>query len=45
MYIAAVTEVIDAKLRYPNTALLGLQYDAETFGNVAKVAMDAKGES
>ncbi|HGW4397447.1 MULTISPECIES: host specificity protein J [Acinetobacter] len=44
MYIAAVTEVIDAKLRYPNTALLGLQYDAETFGNVAKVAMDAKGE-
>ncbi|HAV6223098.1 TPA: host specificity protein J, partial [Acinetobacter baumannii] len=25
------------------TALLGLQYDAETFGNVAKVAMDAKG--
>ncbi len=43
MYIAAVTEVIDAKLRYPNTALLGLQYDAETFGNVAKVAMDTKG--
>ncbi|MDI9740373.1 host specificity protein J [Acinetobacter baumannii] len=43
MYIAAVTEVIDAKLRYSNTALLGLQYDAETFGNVAKVAMDTKG--
>lgn len=43
MYVKAVTEVIDAKLRYPNTALLGLQYDAETFGNVAKVAMDAKG--
>ncbi|HFX6173832.1 TPA: host specificity protein J [Acinetobacter baumannii] len=43
MYIEAVTEVIDAKLRYPNTALLGLQYDAETFGNVAKVAMDTKG--
>ncbi|WP_151766448.1 host specificity protein J [Acinetobacter seifertii] len=43
MYISAVTEVIDAKLSYPNTALLGLQYDAETFGNVAKVAMDAKG--
>ncbi|EOH6309420.1 host specificity protein J, partial [Acinetobacter baumannii] len=43
MYIEAVTEVIDAKLRYPNTALLGLQYDAETFGNVAKVAADTKG--
>lgn len=26
-----VTEIVDAKLRYPNTALLGLQYDAETF--------------
>lgn len=43
MYISAVTEVIDAKLRYPNTALLGLQYDAESFGNVAKVAADTKG--
>ncbi|WP_001018921.1 TipJ family phage tail tip protein [Acinetobacter baumannii] len=43
MYVKAVTEVIDAKLRYPNTALLGLQYDAETFGDVAKVAMDTKG--
>ncbi|HCM9405192.1 TPA: host specificity protein J [Acinetobacter baumannii] len=43
MYVSAVTEVIDAKLRYPNTALLGLQYDAETFGNVAKVASDTKG--
>ncbi|WP_228153322.1 TipJ family phage tail tip protein [Acinetobacter seifertii] len=43
MYISAVTEVIDAKLSYPNTALLGLQYDAETFGNVAKVAADTKG--
>ncbi|ANS22236.1 phage tail protein [Acinetobacter baumannii] len=43
MYISAVTEVIDAKLRYPNTALLGLQYDAETFGNVAKIAADTKG--
>ncbi|MFW1784376.1 host specificity protein J [Acinetobacter nosocomialis] len=43
MYISAVTEVIDAKLRYPNTALLGLQYDAETFGNVAKIAAGTKG--
>ncbi|HDG9762928.1 phage tail protein [Acinetobacter nosocomialis] len=43
MYISAVTEVIDTKLRYPNTALLGLQYDAETFGNVAKIAADTKG--
>ncbi|MCO8044999.1 phage tail protein [Acinetobacter bohemicus] len=43
MYIDALTEVIDLKLSYPNTALLGLQYDAETFSNVAKIAVDLKG--
>lgn len=43
MYIEAITDVIDLKLSYPNTALLGLQYDAEHFSNVAKVAIDLKG--
>lgn len=43
MYIDALTEVIDLKFSYPNTALLGLQYDAEAFSNVAKVAVDLKG--
>ncbi len=43
MYIESITEVVDVKLRYPNTALLGIRYDAETFGNVAKVAVDLKG--
>ncbi|WP_151834427.1 host specificity protein J [Acinetobacter junii] len=43
MYVDALTEVIDLKLSYPNTALLGLQYDAETFSNVAKIAVDLKG--
>lgn len=43
MYVQAVTEIIDAKLRYPNTALLGLQYDAETFSNVAKIAVELDG--
>ena len=43
MYVDAITEIIDLKLSYPNTALLGLQYDAETFSNVAKVAVDLKG--
>jgi len=43
MYVAAITEVIDVKLRYPNTALLGLQYDAETFSNIAKMAARCKG--
>jgi predicted phage tail protein len=45
MYVDALTEVIDLKLSYPNTAMLGLQYDAETFSNVAKVAVDLKGLS
>lgn len=43
MYVDALTEVIDLKLSYPNTAMLGLHYDAETFSNVAKVAVDLKG--
>lgn len=43
MYVDALTEIIDLKLSYPNTAMLGLQYDAETFSNVAKVAVDLKG--
>lgn len=43
MYVASIAEVIDAKLRYPNTALLGLQYNAEYFSSVAKVSVDLKG--
>ena len=43
MYVASYAEVIDAKFRYPNTALIGLQYDAETFSSVAKVAIRARG--
>jgi len=43
IYIASYAEVIDAKFRYPNTALLGLQYDAENFSSVAKIAVRAKG--
>lgn len=43
MYVEALTEIIDLKLSYPNTCLLGLHYDAETFSNVAKIAVDLKG--
>ena len=43
MYIDAIAEVIDVKLRYPNTALLGLQYDAETFSSIAKIEVHIKG--
>lgn len=43
MYVQALTEVVDLKLGYPNTALIGIQYDAETFSNIAKLAVDLKG--
>ena len=43
MVISAVTEIIDAKLRYPCTALLALKYDAQTFSNIAKVAVRVRG--
>lgn len=44
MYVDALTEIIDAKLTYAGTAMLGLQYDAETFSNIAKVAVRLKGK-
>jgi predicted phage tail protein/Fe2+ transport system protein FeoA len=43
MLIDAVAEVIDVKLRYPNTALLGLQYNAETFSGIAKMEARIRG--
>ena len=30
--ITSITEIIDAKFRYPNSALVALEFDAETFG-------------
>lgn len=43
MSVQAITEVIDAKLRYPCTSLLAIKYDAQTFGNVAKLAVRMRG--
>lgn len=42
MYIAAITEVIDRKMRYPNTALLGVQFDASQFSNIPTISVLAK---
>lgn len=39
MLIAGFTEVIDAKLRYPNTALLYIEFDAEQFTNIPAVTV------
>ncbi|HBO5533208.1 TipJ family phage tail tip protein [Pseudomonas aeruginosa] len=43
MLIAGYTEVIDAKLRYPNTALLYVEFSAEQFSNIPAVTLDCRG--
>ncbi|WP_252090582.1 DUF1983 domain-containing protein [Pseudomonas sp. MWU13-3659] len=43
MQIAGITEVIDAKLRYPNTALLYIEFSAEQFRNIPAVTVECKG--
>ena len=42
MFVAGYTEVIDAKLRYPNTALLFIEFDAEQFTNIPAVTVKCK---
>ncbi len=43
MRIEAITEVIDAKLRYPNTALLYVEFDASQFQNIPPIAVETRG--
>ncbi|MGP2740058.1 host specificity protein J [Serratia nevei] len=43
MNIEAITEVIDAKLRYPNTALLFVSFDAKQFQNIPRISCKPKG--
>ncbi len=40
MQIAGFTEVIDAKLRYPNTALLYIEFSAEQFRNIPAITIE-----
>ena len=42
MIIAGLSEVIDAKLRYPNTALLFIEFSAEQFTNIPAVTVKCK---
>jgi len=42
MLVAGYSEVIDAKLRYPNTALLYIEFDAEQFTNIPAVTVKCK---
>jgi len=42
MQIAGFTEVIDAKIRYPNTALLYIEFSAEQFRSIPSVTVFCK---
>ncbi|USW94147.1 DUF1983 domain-containing protein [Pseudomonas proteolytica] len=42
MNIAGYTEIIDRKLRYPNTALLYVEFDAQQFQNIPAVTVKCK---
>lgn len=43
MNIEALTEIIDAKLRYPNTALLYVEFDSKQFPNIPKISCKPRG--
>nr|WP_314400298.1 DUF1983 domain-containing protein [Pseudomonas lundensis] len=43
MRVEAITEVIDAELTYPLTAVGGIEFDAEQFSNVPKVSAVMRG--
>ncbi|MFG0630072.1 host specificity protein J [Pseudomonas sp. xss_2] len=44
MTIAGYTEIIDQKIRYPNTALLYIEFDAEQFQNIPAVTVNCNGQ-
>ncbi|HED1512798.1 TPA: phage tail protein [Enterobacter hormaechei subsp. steigerwaltii] len=41
--IQAITEVIDARLRYPHTALLYVSFNAKSFNDIPKISCKPKG--
>ena len=44
MTLQSFTEVIDAKLRYPNTALLYIEFDSSQFnGSIPQISCEARG--
>ncbi|MDP4545891.1 phage tail protein [Psychrobacter faecalis] len=43
MQIDSIAEIIDAKLRYPHSALLYLSFDARAFSNIPKMTVDMYG--
>src|SRR5690554_2091924 len=43
MRVEAITEVIDAKLRYPNTALLYIEFDSSQFQSIPQISVETRG--
>lgn len=43
MVTESITELIDVKLRYPETALLFVQFDAKQFQNIPQISCEPKG--
>ena len=43
LYFGSYTQVIDNKLRYPNSAIMALQLDARQFSNIPKRGYEIKG--
>ncbi|CAG9184318.1 host specificity protein J [Cupriavidus respiraculi] len=41
--VESITEIIDAKLRYPNSAIVGIQVDARQFNNIPTRSYDQWG--
>ncbi|WP_075180598.1 phage tail protein [Pantoea sp. 1.19] len=41
--VQAITEVIDARLRYPHTALLYVSFNAKSFNNIPRISCKPKG--
>ena len=42
-FVESITEIIDGKLRYPNSAIIGLTFDASQFQSIPSRAYDLKG--
>lgn len=41
--VQAITEVIDARMRYPHTALLYVSFNAKSFNNIPKISCKPRG--
>lgn len=44
MTLTGFSPIIDAKMRYPNTALLYVSFDAKQFNNIPQVSVKARGK-